>query len=138
MDDDELQKRYAQYKDSLTSRQLTQFFNTNKDKEWFKEKYHPTVSLSRCQDTKERRQKYLAKFLIELASGQYDNVGYDKEGQSTGDDTEEPEEALVETSNNDNEEEYEPYLVIKTVPPTISRDRIKEVSHSMNTDSINN
>lgn len=63
IDDDDMQKRYAHYKEKFAARQLAQFFVANKDKEWFQEKYHPKLSQPRYEDIKLRRKRYLKTFL---------------------------------------------------------------------------
>lgn len=131
IDEEEIQKRYALYKEKFLSRQLAQFFDANKEKEWFQEKYHPIISRPRQDDVKERRRRYLNEFLEALQKGDYDQVRYDKNAQSTttiGEDEDEPENTTTEASEEDGNAEYESYLVIKTVPPTIAREKIIEVS----------
>lgn len=137
IDDDDMQKRYAHYKEKFAARQLAQFFVANKDKEWFQEKYHPKLSQPRYEDIKLRRKRYLKTFLDELEKGDYDEIRFDKDGQANpaaadgnNDDDSGPEiitEAPKPDENNNNEE-YETRLVIKTVPPTIPREKILEVN----------
>jgi hypothetical protein len=128
VEDEEMQKRYAHYKEKFAARQLAQFFAANKEKEWFQEKYHPTHSVARADDIKQRRRRHLERFLADLENGKYDQVKFDKDAQTTGtDEPEEPEEPMGEPMDEDNVE-YETRLVIKTVPPTIAREKIIEVS----------
>lgn len=125
-----MQKRYAHYKEKFASRQLAQFFVANKEKEWFQEKYHPKLSLPRYNDIKVRRKRYLSNFLEELEKGVFDEIRYDKEGQATttNDSKNEDETETTEAMNaDDSNAEYETRLVIKTVPPTIAREKIIEV-----------
>ncbi|KAI8983500.1 hypothetical protein BDB01DRAFT_791017 [Pilobolus umbonatus] len=144
IDDDDMQKRYANYKEKFAARQLAQFFIANKDKEWFQEKYHPTLSIPRYEDIKLRRKRYLRQFLDELQKGEYDAVQYDQSSQTsvgapntliTEDPSDEPDvgdlsnEAVL--NDNDGNIEYEPQLVIKTVPPTISREKILEMCRAV-------
>ncbi|KAI8380887.1 uncharacterized protein BYT42DRAFT_284922 [Radiomyces spectabilis] len=137
-DDDELQKRYAKYKEKATARQLNTFFNNNKDKEWFQEKYHPKISEPRIADMKQRRRHQLDQFLIDLRNGVYDAIQYDEKPITSA--SKSPEEPGAESLANAKEEkadipaadiassiEYENQLVIKTVPPTIARQRIIEM-----------
>lgn len=127
-----MQKRFAQYKEKFAVRLLAQFFAANKDKEWFQDKYHPTISVPRLEDIKVRRRRYLKEFLEELERGDYDRVNYDKDGPTTTqNDDDEPAEAAASAEFNDDDAanaEYETRLVIKTVPPTIAREKIMEVS----------
>lgn len=130
IDDEDMQKRFAHYKEKFAVRLLAQFFAANKDKEWFQDKYHPTISIPRLDDIKIRRRRYLKEFLEELERGNYDKVNYDKDGPiTTQNDDDEPAEAVGTESNEDDANaEYETRLVIKTVPPTIAREKIMEVS----------
>ncbi|KAL9558617.1 hypothetical protein MBANPS3_000826 [Mucor bainieri] len=150
IDDDDMQKRFAQYKEKFAARLLAQFFAANKDKEWFQDKYHPTISLPRLDDIKVRRRRYLKEFLDELERGDYDKVNYDKDGSTTtttqqnsnnnsnsNNDDDEPADAATTTAtdannnNNDDDAEYETRLVIKTVPPTIAREKIMEMCNKI-------
>ncbi|CAO0798763.1 unnamed protein product [Mucor circinelloides] len=129
IDDEDMQKRFAHYKEKFAVRLLAQFFAANKDKEWFQDKYHPTISIPRLDDIKIRRRRYLKEFLEELERGNYDKVNYDKDGPiTTQNDDDEPAEAVGTESNEDDANaEYETRLVIKTVPPTIAREKIMEM-----------
>ncbi|KAG0762589.1 hypothetical protein G6F62_002640 [Rhizopus arrhizus] len=118
IDDEDIQKRYAHYKEKFASRQLSQFFSANKDKQWFLEKYHPVQSRARYEDMIQRRKRYLKDFLMSLENGELDDIRLDKT-------TEDVVEAKKE--EEDENEEYEPRLVIKTVPPTIAREKILEM-----------
>lgn len=128
-----MQKRYAHYKEKFAARQLAQFFVANKDKEWFQEKYHPKLSQPRYQDIKLRRKRYLKTFLEELEKGDYDDVRFDKDGQANPTPAAEeedngPEAEAPKPDENNSNDEYETRLVIKTVPPTIPREKILEVT----------
>ncbi|KAI8327951.1 hypothetical protein BD560DRAFT_417555 [Blakeslea trispora] len=128
VDDEDMQKRFAHYKEKFAARQLAQFFNANKDKEWFQEKYHPTISRPRQEDVKERRRRYLNEFLQELENGQYDEVCFDKDDSpTTQEEEEQPSEAIESNFEDDENAEFESKLVIKTVPPTIAREKILEM-----------
>ncbi|KAI9319051.1 hypothetical protein BX666DRAFT_2025391 [Dichotomocladium elegans] len=144
-DEDELQKRYQHYKEKVQARQLNNFFNSNKDKQWFLEKYHPTASRERLADMKKRRQQNLKQFMSDLNEGKYDDVDYDapaaKVESTSATDKEPMEELSMSTSapvadkptgtsssgTSAVDQEYENQLVIKTVPPTIARQRIIEM-----------
>lgn len=135
-DDEELQRRYGHYREKMLARQLASFFNNNKEKQWFLEKYHPVISRDRVNDTKQRRRERLKLFLEALKEGKYDDVKYDATSKTDQDEQEKPakenEEAEndameVDTSKESSGSEYENHLVIKTVPPTIARQKIIEV-----------
>jgi hypothetical protein len=127
IDDDEMQKRFGHYKEKFAARQLAQFFVANKEKEWFQEKYHPTLSRPRYEDIKTRRRRYLSEFLVELEKGDYDAVCYDKDGSAATPSNEQDDPDAAIDSIEDDNTEYESRLVIKTVPPTIAREKIMEV-----------
>lgn len=132
LDEDDIQKRFAHYREKFSARQIVQFFEANKEKEWFQEKYHPSISRPRQEDVKERRRRYLGQFLEALEKGEYDQVRYDKIAQSTstnGEDDDEPD--VSGATDEDGNAEYEPHLVIKTVPPTIAREKIIEVKKGL-------
>jgi hypothetical protein len=141
IDDEDMQARYAHYKEKFAARQLSQFFVANKDKEWFQEKYHPKISQPRYDDIKSRRRRYLKIFLEDLEKGTFDNIRFDKEGAASAnvenDDNENGPDnndtaaaAPAEDNTGDTNAEYESRLVIKTVPPTIAREKIMEVRKS--------
>ncbi|KAI8140367.1 hypothetical protein BJV82DRAFT_645835 [Fennellomyces sp. T-0311] len=133
-DEDELQKRYQHYKEKVLARQLSSFFASNKDKQWFQEKYHPKLSKDRIDDTKRRRLLNLLEFQNQLNDGKYDEVNYDapKAAQDTAGNDEQKDEAEAgNTSGQEDQDmsavEYESHLIIKTVPPTIARQKIIEM-----------
>ncbi|CAO3697202.1 unnamed protein product [Rhizopus stolonifer] len=118
LDDEEVQKRYVHYKEKFAARQLSNFFSANKDKQWFLEKYHPAQSRARHEDMIERRKRYLKEFMVSLERGELDNIQLDKVAE---------EELDVKQEVIKEEEEYESRLIIKTVPPTIAREKILEM-----------
>ncbi|KAI9499201.1 hypothetical protein BDB00DRAFT_866685 [Zychaea mexicana] len=152
-DDDELQKRYQQYREKVLGRQLSAFFNNNKEKQWFQEKYHPKIAKDRIEDTKKRRLQSLQQFTKDLEDGKYDDVNYDELSKTvaaagtsadqepgnnediiaaTGPGTTTKEEETTENAGQEEDadmstKEYEDHLVIKTVPPTIAREKIIEM-----------
>ncbi|KAI7863340.1 hypothetical protein BDF14DRAFT_1734290 [Spinellus fusiger] len=119
--EEELHSRYLSYKQTYATRQLTEFFKSNKDKIWFLEKYHPVHSLAHEQDTKKRRRHDYDVFMAGLERGEYDDVNYD------GHPDQQEDRQKMEEGEGEGEEEYENKLVIKTVPPTIPREKIIEM-----------
>lgn len=119
-DDDEYTKKYTAYKEKFNAKQLEGFFELQKEKEWFQEKYHPTFSADRKQEIKQLKRRYFDQYLKDLEAGKYDDVRFD-----------EPEGGFAQQeaspSNVGNSDEWEPRLIIKTVPPTIPRNKIVEV-----------
>ncbi|KAG0194485.1 hypothetical protein DFQ28_010569 [Apophysomyces sp. BC1034] len=134
-DESELQSRYGKYKAKYAARQLSLFFSSNKDKQWFQEKYHPTIALPRIQEMKQRRRQYLKDFLTALDEGKFDDIQYDEQNsvdQTSSSDHKEDGEVEKESESyteiqGDGTVEYEQHLIIKTVPPTIPRQRIIEM-----------
>ncbi|KAI9278683.1 hypothetical protein BDA99DRAFT_13548 [Phascolomyces articulosus] len=149
-DEDELKKRYQQYKEKVIARQLSTFFNNNKDKQWFQEKYHPKIAKDRIDDMKRRRMEYLEEFKKNLENGKYDDVNYDAKSsteQGSGNNNNEDTSAAVTAATDEKEKEddnpeentttgedtdmsakeYADHLIIKTVPPTIARQKIIEM-----------
>ncbi|ORZ08708.1 arsenite-resistance protein 2-domain-containing protein [Absidia repens] len=135
--DDEFQTRYDDYKEMISVKQLPQFFANNKEKQWFLEKYHPHLSKARVDDTKQRRLHNLTTFMQALQHGDYDRVYYDsKDTDITSNNDGTAEEINTDNSNIDdtlsNKEAFDNHLVIKTVPPTISRQKIIDMCNKVN------
>lgn len=123
-DDDEYTKKYTVYKEKFNAKQLASFFEQQKDKEWFQEKYHPTLSLKRTEELKHLKKRYYDQYLQDLEKGKYDDIRFDEpEGGFKQQDT-----LMSNTTEEDGAEEWEPRLIIKTVPPTIPRNKIVEVT----------
>ncbi|RUS12953.1 hypothetical protein BC937DRAFT_86615, partial [Endogone sp. FLAS-F59071] len=145
-DDDELQKRYAIYKENFAARQLAAFFERHRKAEWFVEKYHPVKSVSRVEEARALRHRLYDKFVGELAQGKYDDADFDEpeqaaltrkekkegeEGEAEGEeqggmdasDIKMMEDAGEQQQQGESEQlSYK--LIIKTVPPSISRKKI--------------
>ncbi|CAO3665810.1 unnamed protein product [Umbelopsis ramanniana] len=122
-DDDEYTKKYTVYKEKFNAKQLATFFEQQKDKEWFQEKYHPSLSKKRKDELKQLKQRYYSQYLIDLENGKYDDVRFDEpEGGFKQQDT-----PMSGTAEGEASEEWEPRLIIKTVPPTIPRNKIVEM-----------
>lgn len=149
-DDDELQKRYAIYKENFAARQLAAFFERHRKAEWFVEKYHPVKSVSRVEEARALRRRLYDKFVGELAQGKYDDADFDEpeqaaltrkekkdgeEGEAEGEeqggmdgtsDIKMMEDASEQQQQGESEQlSYK--LIIKTVPPSISRKKIVAV-----------
>ncbi|KAI9303394.1 hypothetical protein BJ944DRAFT_232205 [Cunninghamella echinulata] len=139
--DEELQKRYDEYKEKISAKQLAQFFNNNKEKQWFMEKYHPNESKDRVGSMKQRRKDAFNNFMEALKNGKYDTVQYDIDGKEALENNDNDENATTdnkpattttnENNNTGSNEEYENQLVIKTVPPTISRQKITDMCNKV-------
>jgi hypothetical protein len=122
-DDDEYTKKYTVYKEKFNAKQLATFFEQQKDKEWFQEKYHPTLAKNRKEELKQLKQRCYNQYMIDLENGKYDDVRFDEpEGGFKQQDTQ-----MAGSVEEDASEEWEPRLIIKTVPPTIPRNKIVEV-----------
>ncbi|KND02501.1 uncharacterized protein SPPG_02960 [Spizellomyces punctatus DAOM BR117] len=142
MSQEELERRYEIYKENFTNKQHQKFFSTEKNNEWFREKYHPVESRPLKEETNKRRHELLAKFQTELGEGKYDDVNYDQPAAASGGDDavdkqededvkpikaeeEQPEETLVPVGKKTSEPVYA--LFIKTVPPSMKRQKIVEL-----------
>ncbi|CAO3625994.1 unnamed protein product [Cunninghamella blakesleeana] len=77
LDDHDLKRRYESYKEDFNAQQLAKFFEANKDKQWFLEKYHPTHSQLRKNELKERRLRYYHAFMNDIDNGLLDSIELD-------------------------------------------------------------
>ncbi|KAM7256288.1 hypothetical protein ACFE04_012029 [Oxalis oulophora] len=68
----EAERRYQEYKSEYISTQKRVFFNTHKDEEWLKDKYHPTNLLAVIERRNELAKKVAKEFLLDLQSGTLD------------------------------------------------------------------
>ncbi|KAI9006558.1 arsenite-resistance protein 2-domain-containing protein [Phycomyces nitens] len=75
---------------------------------------------------KKRRRRYLGAFLAAVGNGEYDDVCYDGHPDQIP-----AQEAKEEGNTLDESDEYENRLVIKTVPPTIPREKIIEMCNKV-------
>ncbi|KAI9099434.1 arsenite-resistance protein 2-domain-containing protein [Phlyctochytrium arcticum] len=140
MTNDEIDRRYEIYKENFSAKQLQKFFDTEKNNEWFKEKYHPVYSRTLKEEVNKRRHELLAKFVVDLDEGKHDDVSYDAPANSTNEETTESDGKKDETQEPKDETKMEETtqtvsgneepihaLFIKTVPPTIKRSKIVEM-----------
>ncbi|RUP43194.1 hypothetical protein BC936DRAFT_137496 [Jimgerdemannia flammicorona] len=156
-DDEELQKRYAIYKENFAARQLAAFYDRHHTVEWFAEKYHPVRSVPRAEEARALRRRLYDRFVVELEAGKFDEVDFDepenaamtrkewiKKEEEGGEDEAkaEGEEHGVDAAGDAKMEQYMKIdgveqgnetvtaeqhtykLIIKTVPPSISRKKI--------------
>ncbi|CAO3618175.1 unnamed protein product [Cunninghamella echinulata] len=159
MDEHDLRRRYENYKEDFNAQQLSNFFDANKDKQWFLEKYHPTQSEPRKNELKQRRLRYYEDFMNSLENGLLNSVELD-EGKSyiyqdkkqninkknddgsnsnnNGGDSDSDSNNKSNDRENDidqkmdtEKDEYETQLVIKTVLPTISRENILKLCETV-------
>ncbi|CAH2060796.1 unnamed protein product [Thlaspi arvense] len=68
----EAERRYQEYKSEYITTQKRVFFNTHKDEEWLKDKYHPTNLLTVIERRNELARKVAKDFLLDLQSGNLD------------------------------------------------------------------
>ncbi|XP_034687821.1 serrate RNA effector molecule [Vitis riparia] len=68
----EAERRYQEYKSEYISTQKRSFFDSHKDEEWLKDKYHPTNLLSVIERRNEVARKTAKDFLLDLQSGTLD------------------------------------------------------------------
>lgn len=127
LDDHESRRRYDHYKDAFHAKQLANFFEANKDKQWFLEKYHPVLSEPRKEELKQRRLRYLDQFMEELEQGQLDDVVLDEGKPYTLNLQGNINDGPLQDGDDDDADVFENRLVIKTVLPTIPRENILKV-----------
>ena len=60
--DEEALQKYGEYKLEFQRQQLNEFFVNNKESEWFRNKYHPTVMETRHQERKTGLEKRLSVY----------------------------------------------------------------------------
>ncbi|KAL5719525.1 hypothetical protein ACHQM5_012286 [Ranunculus cassubicifolius] len=68
----EAERRYQEYRSEYISTQKRAFFDTHKDEEWLKDKYHPTNLLTVIERRNENARKISKDFLLDLQSGTLD------------------------------------------------------------------
>ncbi|CAL9234449.1 unnamed protein product [Arabidopsis halleri] len=68
----EAERRYQEYKSEYITTQKRVFFNSHKEEEWLKNKYHPTNLLSVIERRNELARKVAKDFLLDLQSGAID------------------------------------------------------------------
>ncbi|XWS71786.1 hypothetical protein CRYUN_Cryun03dG0168400 [Craigia yunnanensis] len=68
----EAERRYQEYKSEYISTQKGAFFDTHKDEEWLKDKYHPTNLVTVIERRNELAHKVTKDLLLDLQSGTLD------------------------------------------------------------------
>ncbi|KAG2331869.1 hypothetical protein Bca52824_003049 [Brassica carinata] len=68
----EAERRYQEYKSEYITTQKRVFFNTHKEEEWLKDKYHPTNLLTVIERRNELARTVAKDFLLDLQSGNLD------------------------------------------------------------------
>ncbi|CAF1205368.1 unnamed protein product [Rotaria sp. Silwood1] len=81
IDQEEAVKRYNDYKIDFKKTQITEFFTTHKNEEWFKYKYYPDEYLKRRQEQKQIIKKRLEIFMDLYNKGYLNNVSVDIDNQ---------------------------------------------------------
>ncbi|KAG0197789.1 hypothetical protein BGX28_008710 [Mortierella sp. GBA30] len=133
--DEELQSRYATYREEFMAKQLGTFFNDHKEEAWFLEKYHPEMSKIRTEETRTLRRSRYATFIEDLAAGKYDNATCDEATAKKGSAESKTEKASADEDNGmdkdgdtkaNGETNEEPWLYLRAVLPNVTRDSILE------------
>ena len=75
--DEELHKKYNEYKEAFALKQLKTFFESHKKEEWFLEKYHPKYVQERAHVTKELKKNLYKNFISDLKGGLLDKINND-------------------------------------------------------------
>ncbi|CAF2281830.1 hypothetical protein HID58_015608 [Brassica napus] len=68
----EAERRYQEYKSEYITTQKRVYFNTHKEEEWLKDKYHPTNLLTVIEKRNEHARKLAKDFSLDLQSGNLD------------------------------------------------------------------
>ncbi|KAF9973758.1 hypothetical protein BGZ73_002976 [Actinomortierella ambigua] len=129
--DEELQSRYATYREDFIAKHRSMFFDAHKDEAWFQEKYHPEHSKARKSEILALRKKLYDQFVTDLANGKYDSTTCDEDQAKTetggkgtgagGRDDEEREDEEGEAPNADT-----PMLYLRAVLPNVSKKSLLE------------
>ncbi|RKP35159.1 hypothetical protein BJ085DRAFT_14053 [Dimargaris cristalligena] len=114
---DEIDERYQEYKQNFRGRQHTAFFTAHQEDDWFREKYHPKARAARLHHLSMAKVPRYEHFVRQLEAGAFDNVSMDEPPKGDGE-TAEP------VQNNPDHETHT--LFIKTIPPSIGRQRLEE------------
>ncbi|CAG8435551.1 2247_t:CDS:10 [Scutellospora calospora] len=120
--DDDLHKKYNDYKEAFGIKQLKTFFEAHKKEEWFLEKYHPKYMEPRITATKELKKKNYQNFITDLKRGLFDHIVNDVEENK--DEIKTEGESSADKSEQDDDANR---LFIKSVSPSISRQKIEEM-----------
>jgi hypothetical protein len=77
LSDEDLHKKYNEYKEAFALKQLKTFFESHKKEEWFLEKYHPKYIQERAIVTKELKKDLYKQFISDLKEGLLDKINND-------------------------------------------------------------
>lgn len=133
--EDELSKRYTIYKENLVAKQAQSFFETHKEIEWFREKYHPVESKPIRQETLERRRVLLTEFMARMEEGKLDGVDFDEipeiENASNAQEISSPDASddtpLFRLWKEMNPDRLKRTIFIKTISPTLARQKVLDM-----------
>ncbi|KAK9722993.1 hypothetical protein K7432_002293 [Basidiobolus ranarum] len=137
--EDELERRYAIYKENFNVRQLNSFFEQHKNSDWFRERYHPKLSQERKKEIIELKKKLYEQFVNDLNSGKLDDINVDdnraadvvKGPEEKQESEESSENKPADTAVVNKEEENSNTLFIKSVPPSISREQVVKLCETV-------
>ncbi|ORX91462.1 hypothetical protein K493DRAFT_286786 [Basidiobolus meristosporus CBS 931.73] len=138
--EDELERRYAIYKENFNVRQLNNFFEQHKNSDWFRERYHPKLSLERKNEIKQLKKKLYEQFVDDLNSGKYDDINLDdsRNTDATKGTEHKSDEKLESEESSESKpadpmanEENSNTLFIKSVPPSISREQVVKLCETV-------
>ncbi|KAI9009847.1 hypothetical protein BC832DRAFT_530033, partial [Gaertneriomyces semiglobifer] len=142
-DETEMERRYEIYRENYLNAKKREMFEREKDKDWFRERYHPVDSVPFKAEVRQRRHELLAKFRLELESGKYDDLSYDQNegsGSKNEDEVKKDEEGDFEQNEGAQGGEDAPNaadtpnddlkgvhaLFIRSIPPTVKRSQLIE------------
>lgn len=96
---------------AFKKKQTKQFFEQFNGNFWFREKYHPLERIRWLEEIKERKQKGMLMWKSEMDSGIWDTVCLDEDS----------------TTSKDPDSKESRALTLKSVSPSIAREKIHEV-----------
>ncbi|CAG8595725.1 4466_t:CDS:10 [Funneliformis caledonium] len=123
LSDEELHKKYNEYKEAFALKQLKTFFEAHKKEEWFLEKYHPKYIEERAVVTKELKKNLHKKFISDLKDGLLDGINNDVY-EDNKEDSKQEDGIKIDSKDPDEDSNR---LFIKSVSPNIPRQKIEEM-----------
>lgn len=75
--DEDAMKRFENYKNDHTAKQLAKFFPAHKTEEWFIEKYHPNSVAKRDQEKCVSSAAACKQFKEDFNQGKFNNLNFD-------------------------------------------------------------
>jgi len=141
---EQIQAAYDEYKEKLQVQMAKHFVEKHKGEEWFKERYDPEYDLAFKEKLRNYRHGIYADWERQLEEGYYDEFtleGIYKNDSNGAGGIVEKEEGETTAANEvlgvgdllpckggeiRDESAFQPTLLIKTIAPTVNRDKVEE------------